>query len=58
MIIRLSAVSVGISELRKICRAATNPIQLLVMSVPLYPDLSSVTAAFVHRVVYELAFFA
>ena len=57
MIIRLFPVPVGISEIRTICRAAINPIQLIVMSVPLYPDPTSVTAAFVHQVVYELAFF-
>ena len=55
--IRLVAVPVSITELRRICSAAINPIQLVVMRVSLYPAPSSVTAAFLYEVAYELEFF-
>ena len=56
MIIRFVLVPVSISEVRTICRAAINPIKLVVMSFPLHPDPESVNSALVHHVVDELAF--
>ena len=49
--------TVSITEVRKMCRAAINPIQLLAMSVSLCPAPSYVTAAFLYQVAYILEFF-